>query len=93
MRQIASHGLQNAASGRQWLAPQPVGTSSSSSSLRTQHSRFRTAAAPAEAAALLDLIQWPEGTRPKRGGVTKASLSRLKVGMAARQHAFASTCH
>jgi hypothetical protein len=87
MRHLASYGLQSAASGRQWLAPHTLGaSSSSSSSLRMQHSRFRTAAAPSDAAALIDLIQWPEGTRPKRGGITKASLTRLKVRMAASPH-------
>eukprot|EP00775_Hariotina_reticulata_P008228 gene8228-8418_t len=41
--------------------------------------RNRDVAASAQSIPSADLIHWPEGTRPKRGAVTKAALIRLKV--------------
>jgi hypothetical protein len=60
-----------------WRGPQlpPAG-----SGHPTAHRRLaRAASAAATEAPSADLIDWPEGLKPKRGGITRAALLRLKV--------------
>lgn len=54
---------------------------------RVYHTDVKATATARDPVSAVDLIQWPEGTRPKRGGVTKHSLTRLKVCTALTCHA------
>jgi hypothetical protein len=49
----------------------------------TTHRRFSGASSAVAEAPSADLIDWPDGLKPKRGGITRAALSRLKVKPAA----------
>lgn len=89
MQNIKPQQLQGAHGGRAlvgWCPSRPH------QPVRAYHRKVLSSAALRDPVSALDLIQWPEGTRPKRGGITKASLTRLKVCAASACIRAYSTC-
>lgn len=83
MQNLKAPAVQGAHAGRflaGWFPSRPCHPSQ----MRFHSRDSPIAAAARDSISALDLIEWPEGTRPKRGGVTKASLTRLKVLHSAR---------